>query len=107
MPESTGALLITILAIVIIGGAIWYMAWYYRRARTLLQSWADQQGFQIQAAEHRWLNRGPFFWTTSRSQVVYYVTVLDMAGRTRRGYVRCGSFWLGLFSDKVEVQWDE
>jgi hypothetical protein len=106
MPDST-LLRITLLSVLAIAGAIAYAIWYYRRARELLQSWADQHGFQIQAVEHRWLNRGPFFWTTSRGQVVYYVTVLDTAGRKRRGYVRCGSFWGGLFSDKVEVRWDE
>jgi len=102
MPPA--AILVIVLAVVfMIASAIWY----YRRAQSLLQRWADENGLQIMASQHRILDRGPFFWTTGRGQVVYYVTVVDAAGRTRRGYVRCGSFWGGLLSDKTEVRWDE
>jgi hypothetical protein len=45
-----------------------------------------------------------FFWTTSQDQVVYYVTVLDQLGRERRGWVRCGSWFLGMFSNQADVR---
>jgi hypothetical protein len=28
-------------------------------------------------------------------------------GGVRSGWVRCGSWWLGLLSDQVEVRWDQ
>ena len=96
--------LVMILAIV---AAAAYITWFYRRAAAILQRWAQENDFQIVSSEPRILSRGPFFWTSSNAQVVYYVTVIDMAGRTRRGYVRCGSFWGGILSDKAEVRWDE
>lgn len=39
-------------------------------------------------------------------QTVYRVTVEDGAGDVRRGWVRCGGFMVGLWSDKVQVKWD-
>ena len=81
--------------------------WHFFRARTILQEWADDNGYQLLQAEYRWFRKGPFFWTSSRGQVVYYVTVLDQQGRERKGWVRSGSWWLGLFSNKVEARWDE
>jgi hypothetical protein len=106
MPDSTLGL-VTFLAVLCIAAAIWYSVWYYRRGKALLQRWAEENDLQIVTAEYRWLRLGPFFWTTSRGQTVYYVTVMDTAGRTRRGYIRCGSFWWGLFSDEVAVRWDD
>src|SRR5262249_35973173 len=50
--------------------------------------------------------RGPFFWTSSKGQTVYRVTV-EVKGAVRTGWVRCGSWWLGLRSEQVEVRWDE
>jgi hypothetical protein len=62
---------------------------------------------QLRQVLHDKLFAAPHFWTTSRDQVVYHVTVLDQLGRERKGWVRCGSWWFGLFSNKAEVRWDE
>ncbi|MBN1484265.1 MAG: hypothetical protein JXA37_06040 [Chloroflexia bacterium] len=82
------------------------LIWHHRRSEELLQAWAEQQGYQILSAEMRWFSRGPMFWTTSRGQTVYYVELLDLQGMPRPAWVRCGSFWWGLFSRQVEVQWE-
>ena len=82
--------------------------WFYKRSATVLKGWAAQNGYELLEAKINWFNQGPFFWTSSKGQTVYYVKVLDRRnGQTRRGWVRCGSFWGGLFSDKAEVRWDE
>jgi hypothetical protein len=81
--------------------------WHFGRSNSLLHSWAAQNGFRIVRQEYRTFFRGPFFWTTTKGQTVYYVVVEDPTGKQRAGWVRCGGWWLGLLSDNVEVRWDE
>jgi hypothetical protein len=95
------------MAALVIFAVIFTLVWRYGRSGSLLSEWAAQNGYRIIHEEYRYLRKGPFFWTTSKGQTVYYVVVLDSAGNKRRGWVRCGSWWFGLLSDKVEVRWDE
>lgn len=80
--------------------------WQISRSRLLLENWAAQNGFEIVKGEFRFFFRGPFFWTSSKGQTIYYVTVRDGQERVRSGWVRCGGWWLGLLSDKAEVRWE-
>jgi len=102
--DSTGAYLILIgfAAIVVV-----MVVWSFSRGRALLNRWAQDNGFQILHSEMRTLCAGPFTWTSSRNQMVYFVRVRDQEGRERSGWVRCGSFWLGIWSDKTEVRWKD
>lgn len=84
--------------------AVW---WHFSRSRSLLQKWADENGYRLLAKEYRTFRRGPFFWTSSKGQTVYRVSVEDKAGQVRSGWVRCGGWWLGLLTDHTEVRWDE
>jgi hypothetical protein len=83
------------------------IAWHFSRSRRLLEKWAAENGFRIIESSYRNLVRGPFFWTTSKGQSVYRVTVEDATGQRRSGWVRCGSWLLGLWSDSVQVRWDD
>jgi len=83
------------------------MAWHFSRSRLVLEQWAAKQGFQILHSEYRNLFRGPFFWTTSRGQTVYYVRVRDRRGIERSGWVRCGGWFFGLMTNKAEVRWED
>ena len=94
-------------AIFVLGLVALLIAWHYGRAASLLRRWADRNGYHIVSSEYRHLVRGPFFWTTTRGQAVYRVTVEDGAGTRRSGWVRCGGWLLGLFSDHVEARWDD
>src|SRR5262245_8247254 len=87
--------------------AVILIVFHFTRSDSLLQRWAKQNGFRIVREEYCWFSKGPFFWTSSRGQTVYYVTVEDKDGVRRNGWVRCGGLFLGLFSDKVEVRWDD
>ena len=87
--------------------AIVMIAWHFSRSRSLLDQWAADNGFRIIESSYRNLVRGPFFWTTSKGQTVYRVTVEDGSGRRRSGWVRCGGWFLGLLSDRVQVRWDD
>jgi hypothetical protein len=89
-----------IIAVVLIG-------FHYSRSNSLLQQWAERNHYRLVEQEYRTFFRGPFFWTTSRGQTVYYVTVEDSQGKRRKGWVRCGGWLLGMLSNNVEVAWDE
>ncbi len=94
-----------ILFVFVLG--IGFFIWHINRSKSILEQWANQNGYRIQSSEYRLLRRGPFFWTTSRGQTVFYVTLYTQEGATRRAWVRVGGFWLGIFSNKTEVSWDE
>ena len=104
----TGSDATVLISIFIIASIIVQVTLINRRAKAILHAWADQNGFHLLSFEERILAyTGPFrWWTNSRGQVVYFVHVLEGAGRERQGWVRCGSHWGGvLFSKKAEVRW--
>lgn len=77
------------------------------RADTILNGWASRNGYRVLNRDYAWFFKGPFFWSTTRSQVVFRVTVQDGSGVPRSGWVRCGSWWGGILSDDAEVRWDD
>jgi len=95
--------LFVVVAIFVVGSIVWH----FSRSRSVLEQWAEQHGFEILHSEYRNLLRGPFFWTTSKGQTVYYVKVRDSHGAERSGWVRCGGWFLGLMTDKAEVRWED
>jgi hypothetical protein len=97
-----GLFAVAALAVLIIL-SVW---WHFRRSSSLLHQWAAQNGYRIIRQEYRYFFKGRFFWTSTNAQTVYYVVVEDPTGTRRIGWVRCGSWWFGLLSDKVEVRWD-
>ena len=82
------------------------VVFHYTRSGILLDLWAAENGYRILERELRRFRRGPFFFTTSKGQEVYRVVVEDCQGAVRGGYVRCGSWVLGMLSSHVEVRWD-
>jgi hypothetical protein len=101
MDSSAELLIIVAMPILVAVGLVWHS----RRSRSLLERWAERHGYRIIDADYRNFFRGPFFWTSSKGQTIYRVTV-DVKGTVRSGWVRCGSRRLGLLSDQVEVRWD-
>jgi hypothetical protein len=85
--------------------ALSFTRWQLRRGREMLVSWCRRSGLEIASCEHRLLFRGPYFWA-SKGQVVFRFSARDTAGRLRSGFARCGGFWLGLFTEQVDVRWD-
>ena len=98
---------IYLILIFFAGVVVIYQLWAFSRGRTLLNRWAEENNLQILHSELRTLCAGPFTWKSSRSQLVYFVRVRDRAGGERSGWVRCGSFWHGISSDKTEVRWKD
>lgn len=83
------------------------LVWTRQRADALLERWAAANGYHLTYQEPRYLRMGPYLWRRSRGQQVYYVTIADEYGRARSAYVRLGGWFLGLFSDEVDVTWDD
>ena len=78
----------------------------YSRARMILQTWAGENDCKILSSKLRFLNRGPYTWTLFGKQWVFHVAVRDTEGTIRTGYVKCGSFFWGVFVNKAEAIWD-
>ena len=75
----------TIIFALFAGVAVLLLVFHFTRSDSLLRGWAEQNGFRIVREEYRWFSKGPFFWTSSRGQTVYYVTVEDKDGVRRSG----------------------
>jgi hypothetical protein len=84
------------------------VVWRFRRADSLLKSWAAGNGYRLVRAENRILLRGPFLLVPDSGQFVYRVAVEDQAGYVSSGWVRFGSssLWRGRLSYDVDVRWD-
>ena len=102
--QNDAGFILLVLLIVALGVAS--MFWTFSRSKSLIDEWAAENGLRLIDYEYRWFVRGPFFWTTSKSQTVYRVTVEDSQGYIRKGWVRCGSWLAGLWSHRVDVRWD-
>lgn len=85
---------------------LWLNIACYGKAKRNVHEWAVRQGFTIIEMEQRLFQKGPFFWTSGKNQVVYYVVMKTPSGK-KGAYVRCGGFWSGLLSDSIEVKWDQ
>jgi len=83
------------------------VAWWVARGSKLLADWARSNGYEILRKQRRFLRKGPFSFPRAWGLPVFRVTLQDGQGRTRRAWVRCGSWWTGLLSSKVTVEWDE
>ena len=94
--------LMAVLAVMIIA-----FRWHFARSAAILDKWAAENGFKIVEKSYCLFFRGPFFFRTTKDQAVYRVAVRDKAGNVGTGWVACGSWWCGLFSDKAQVRWDE
>lgn len=99
IPFVFGALLLGLIPLCI--------SWSLTRSQRMLDEWAAENHLKLVSARPCWINRGPFFWTTSKGQMVYRITVASESGEERTGWARCGGFWGGLFVDRVEVRWDD
>ncbi|WP_110515204.1 hypothetical protein [Herpetosiphon llansteffanensis] len=90
----------------LVGLTITFLVFEHKRSVTLIQQWANANGYRIIALEQRWLRRGPFFWRSGKNQTVFYVDVIDPQGMARALWIRCGGWFMGLFSDQLDVRPD-
>jgi hypothetical protein len=82
------------------------LAWQFIGTDYLLQKWAKQNSYRLVDSSICWVDKGPFFGTTGRDQLVYYVIVQGPDGKRQSAWVRCGGFLPGLLTNRVEVEWN-
>jgi len=101
IPEGSAVMdnSILILGLTLIAVVIFLM---YSRAKSILQTWADENGYQILSSNPRFLGRGPYTYTLLGKQWVFHVVVRASDG-TKSGYVKCGSFFWGVIVNKAEA----
>jgi len=104
---DSGNVSIAVALVAFAGLIVFLMAFNRSRSASMLADWARGQGVELVSEERCHFLKGPYFWTSSKSQVVFRVSVRDRQGRVRSGWVRCGSFIGGLLSDQVDVRWDD
>lgn len=103
MDDLLALLIVFFVAVV----AVVTIVWTRQRANTLIERWAAANGYHLTGREPRYLRTGPYFWRHSRSQQIYYVTITDASGRSRAAYLRLGHWFFGLFSDTLDVTWED
>src|SRR5262245_25841133 len=93
---------VTIVFLILVGliTAIGFTYGLFVLARSVLDSWARENGDTLVECQRKDFFRGPFFFTVSKSQVAYRIVVQDSNGNRRSGYVRVGGFFLGPMSDQ-------
>jgi hypothetical protein len=95
-----------LIAILVIAAFIAINWLFEASAQSIFQKWAMEHGYTVLQFRRAFFGGAFSFWTTSRGQAVYFITVRDNQGLERKACVRCGSFGGGtLFSNKIEVKW--
>jgi hypothetical protein len=93
-------LFVLLVIAVSVGGA--YLA--DRLCRRHLETWAVENGYELVSATRSWLSFR-FLWR-SRDQRVYEIVLRDAEGREQVAWARVGGWFVGSWSDQVDVRWD-
>jgi len=106
MKASFGSVLATLLFLAAwIGIPAYLLHFHFRVVPTALSRWAEAGGYRLLRKQRRHYFTGPFFWNSSKLQVVYRVNVEDEERQERWGWVRIGQSWWPS-ADQIQVEWD-
>jgi hypothetical protein len=95
--------LAVVLGVILAAGGLG--AWLTAGAERRLRRWADGLGLTVLSKRRARIARGPFTWTSTRTDFVYRVTVRDRGGDVREGWVRVPGVAVGT-RRRVEARWD-
>ena len=100
------ALLVAFAGVTSYVGVSWIFS---RRAIGILQNWAASNGFEVTRKRVRPFSfPGPFKgFASSPRQIICSFSIRDRGGCERSGWALCGSYLGGVFSEKIEIRWDE
>lgn len=68
----------------------------------MLSRWVERQGYRLLDCERRWRIFGMKNMTS-----VLQITIEDPDGRKRSGEARISDWVTGVWSDRVDVEWDD
>jgi len=91
------------IAILVLVGFSW--VWSASRTDSILQNWANDNGYQLLSQERIWFSLDPFVMFSGKNRVVRRVEIQDRQGNLRHALVRVGGYWFGLMSNYCEVKW--
>jgi hypothetical protein len=91
----------------VVAFAVMALMYSVERSSQIPNDWARQNGIRLLKAQYCWFWRGPFWLTSSKHQVVYRIQAEAGDGRICSGYVLCGSWMWGLWSNQAQVRWDD
>ncbi len=83
------------------------IVWSHSRSKGMIEQWATENGLHLVDSSYCWFKIGTPFWAANKNHTLYRVTMQDDSGHLMLGYALCGSFFMGLLSDRVEVKWDD
>lgn len=88
---------------------LWASREFSKKAKAILQKWADKNGFQILQCKRKFFVTGPFaWWKTSRNQYVYFLRIRERDGQERSAWTRIGDYATGiLYGEQIEVKWND
>jgi hypothetical protein len=89
---------------VLLGGTFWAW-WCFGQARRRMESWANEQGFEIVQRKLLPLSEGLGEYFFGGLQAVYYLQVRDRKHELHFGTFRCRGFWVGLFG-RMKIRWE-
>jgi hypothetical protein len=99
--------LFTLIAVPLVVLAV-TLYWVDRiRRREALFRWSANHGYKLLSFRQPLMTEASAFpVSASKSQHVFHVDVEAPDGTRRSGWVRLGSAWLGLGSNKADTRWD-
>ena len=86
--------------------AIFGVLFYSSKIDSLINNWAEENGYKIVSKQTKSFSMGPFSSSPKLGQRVFYVEVIDKAGNKKQAWIRCYTRWTEISPSKVEVQWD-
>lgn len=84
--------------------------WNFVRSRKRVDRWAAENGYTLQRCEWHFLSDSPFRegllgYRKSGLHVVWTVRAVGPDKVQKDAWIQCGSYFLGMLSDRIEVAW--
>ncbi|MCS6875115.1 MAG: hypothetical protein RML33_10085 [Acidobacteriota bacterium] len=97
-------MIFNLFALVVLG--ILTYKWQHEKAEFMLEKWAKMNKYEILMKSYaNPIGTGPGVGSRN-PQIMYRVVVKDSKGERRSGVIKVGSRWLGVFEEKITVDWD-
>lgn len=76
-----------------------------RRVSDVLKKRLWEQGWNVERVEHRWLRRGPYFFSANRG-IVFRIRASDGVGSVFNGFANVAVDWDDYATERIEILWD-
>ena len=97
---------IIILIFLLISLVLWFNFRCLKKAEKRIEYWASKYGYTIKKIDQRVLLKGPFSWSTKRTQLVFFVILLNDEGNQQTAFIRC-SYYSANLEEDFDIKWNE